>query len=96
MPISLDALTLDFASSVGLQAYSNKKKGQHSLFLFHFQVDGSVFLLCTKASDDSNFTKKVFSDVLEGMVLKNFSGGKPQAPIFLPFLFHSSPLVLQK
>ena len=31
----------------GLQAYNNKRKGQRSLFVFHFKVDGSVFLLST-------------------------------------------------
>ena len=46
-------------------------------------ANGSVFLLRTKVNDDSNFThcsKRTFSDILEGMVLQNFSVGKPPDP----------------
>ena len=72
---SFSTLALDFVSSVGLQAYNNRRKGQRSLFVFHFQVGGSVFPMCTKVNDYRTFTlctERVFSDVLEGVVLKRF------------------------
>ena len=53
--ITFGALALTFASKDGLQAYNNTRKDQLSLFVFHFQVDGSVFLFGTKVNDDSNF-----------------------------------------
>ena len=53
--LSFGAVALDFVSSVGIQAYDKKRKGQRILFIFHFQVDGSVVLQGTKVSDDSNF-----------------------------------------
>ena len=41
-------------------------------------------------------TKRAFSDALEGVVLKTFSGGKPPDPHISSLFFHNSPLVLQK
>ena len=73
----MGALALEFVSSVGIQACSNKMKGQCNLFSFHFQDDGSVFLLDTKVNDDSNVylcSKRAFSDVVEGVFHKNRVG----------------------
>ena len=57
--------------------------GQLSIFAFCFQVRGLVFLQKTMMNDKSNVLtcpKRAFSDVLECVVLKIFSGGKPPDP----------------
>ena len=57
--------------------------GQLSIFAFCFQVRGLVFLQKTMMNDESNVLpcpKRVFPDVLEGVVLKIFSEGKPPDP----------------
>ena len=38
-------------------------------------------------------SRSVFSDILEGVVLQNFSGGRRPDPIILPLLFHNSPVL---
>ena len=56
---------------------------QRSIFVFCFQVMGLVFLQKTMMNDENNVfpcPKRAFSDVLEGVVLKIFSGGKPPDP----------------
>ena len=52
--LSFDALVLDFISSSGLKAYDSRRTGDCSLFLFHFQVKGSDFLLGIEINDDGN------------------------------------------
>ena len=46
----------------------------------------ATFALCSN---------KAFSDILEGVVLKKFSGEKHPEPLSLLLLFHSNSLVLQ-
>ena len=40
-----------------------QQKGPRGLFIFHIQVDGSVFLLGTKAANDSNVYPMVYNDI---------------------------------
>ena len=57
--------------------------GQLSMFAFSFQVRGLVFLQKTLMNDESNSLpcpKRAFSNVLEGVVLRIFSGVKPPDP----------------
>ena len=57
--------------------------GQLSIFAFCFQVRGLVFLQKTMMNHESNVLpcpKRAFFNVLEGMVFKIFSGGKPPHP----------------
>ena len=57
--------------------------GQLSIFAFCFQGRGLVFLKKTMMNDESNALpcpKGAFSDVLEGVVLKIFSGCKHPDP----------------
>ena len=64
-----------------------------SLFVFRFQIKGSVFHLSTEINDDSNLiscSKRAFSDFLEGVALKIFLGTSPQTPIFHPLLFYAT------
>ena len=49
------ALEPYFVSSAGVQAYDNERKGQRSLFVLHFQVNGSIFPLGTKVNEESTF-----------------------------------------
>ena len=52
--------------------------GQLSIFAFRFQVRGLVFLQKTM-NDESNVLpcpKRLFSDILEGVALEIFSGGR--------------------
>ena len=67
--------------------------GQRSICAFCFQARGLVFLERTMINDDSNVlpcSKRAFSDVREGMVLKTFSGDKPLDSVFLLLCFGSS------
>ena len=72
--LSFGTLELDFVSSVGLQGYlQQQSKSQCSLFVFHFQAAGSVFLLGTRSMIIETFTlccKRAYSNALEGVVLK--------------------------
>ena len=57
--------------------------GQLSIFAFCFQVRGLVFLQKTMMRDESNVLqcpKRAFSDVLKGVVLIIFLGGKSPHP----------------
>ena len=57
--------------------------GQLSIFAFCFQVRGLIFLQKAMMTDESNVfpcPKREFSDILEGVVLKNFPGGKSPDP----------------
>ena len=45
----------------------------------------ATFTLCSN---------RAFSDLLEGMVLKNSSGGRPPDSIFLPLFFHRTQRLL--
>ena len=58
--------------------------GQLSIFAFCFQVRGLVFLQKTMMNDGSNVlpcSKRAFSNVPEGVVLKIFSGASPQGSL---------------
>ena len=82
---SLGALASDFVSNIGLQAYDTKMMAQRSLLAFCFQVGGRA----PKSMMTATFTyviEKAFSDVLECVVLKYFSGGKLLDPHLLTYL----------
>ena len=60
---------------------------QRSVFAFCFQVRGFVFFLRTTINYESKDllrSKKAVSDVLEGVLLNIFSGGKAPDSSFLP------------
>ena len=57
--------------------------GQCSIFAFCFQVRGLVFLQRTMIHCESNvlpYSKRTFSDVLEGLVLKMLLGNANRPP----------------
>ena len=96
--LSLGALASEFASSVGLQAYDTKMMGQRSLLAIWFQVRVSALLQSTMINDNSSIlpcSKRAFSDILEGVVLKYFLGQSLQTPIFLPPHFDSTYWLFQ-
>ena len=67
--------------------------GQHSIFAFCFQARELVFPCRTVINDENNVltcSKRAFSDVLEGVVVKNFLGAHTENPVSLPFYFDSS------
>ena len=67
---------------------ANKKASIVSFFLVlslqRNQLEGPVFLLSTKIHDENVYSilQKGFSSVLEGVVSKYFSAGKPPDPEF--------------
>ena len=63
--------------------------GQRNIFAVCFQVRGLVFLQITMINYESDVlpcSKRAFSDILEGVILTNISGGT----VFLPLCFDSS------
>ena len=82
--LSFGALVRDFVSSVGLEAYDSKRKGDCSLFVFRFQVTGSDFLLHIEINDDSNchpiLQKGVFLRSIGHGSEKCFLGASPKPP----------------
>ena len=52
--LSFGTLVSGFVSSIGLKVYNIKRKGDRSLFVFHFQVTGSDFLLFIEINDDND------------------------------------------
>ena len=81
--LSSCTLALDFVSSVGLQAYDIKRKGQRSLFVFHVNGIISFFLLGLRLMMIATFTlcyERAFPDVLDGVVSKHFSWDEPPDP----------------
>ena len=79
-----------FVSSVGIQAYNNKRVSVAcSSFISRLMDQFSFWEL--RLLTITTFTlcsTRTFSDVLESLFLKNSSGSKPPDPIFLPLLFH--------
>ena len=41
--------------------------------------------MINEESNTITFSKRVFSNILEGVVLKHLSGGSPQTPVFFRF-----------
>ena len=60
---------------------------QRSILALCFQFSGSVFIQSTKINGERNVlpcSKMAFSDVIESVIFKNVSEGKPRDPHLPP------------
>jgi len=81
--LSFCKLVWNFVSSIGLQTYDSKRKGQRRLFIFCFPVRESVCFWTQKSVLIATFilcSKRALS-VLDGVALKNFYGNKLLGPL---------------